>query len=179
MSVTDLILAATARALVEFPQVNAALVGDSIEIYSEVNIGLAVALDDGLVTPVIRNAAHLSLTEFSQQRRIMVDKATAGRLEMGDMANGTFTITNLGGTNIRFFTPIINPPQAAILGVGQIAPAAVVVEDRLEVRPMMGLSLTFDHRVVDGLPAARFLSYIKTLLEDPAMLAVPNSKKSE
>ncbi len=171
VSVTDLILAAAARALVEFPQLNAALVGDSIEIYADVNIGLAVALDDGLVTPVVRGAARLSLAELSRQRRGLVDKATAGRLELGDMANGTFTITNLGSEGIRFFTPIINPPQAAILGVGQIAPSAAVVDGRLEVRPVMGLSLTFDHRVVDGLPAARFLARIKALLEDPAGLA--------
>jgi pyruvate dehydrogenase E2 component (dihydrolipoamide acetyltransferase) len=135
-----------------------------------VNIGLAVAIDDGLVTPVIHNAAHLTMIEFSQQRRLLVDKALAGRLEMDDMTNGTFTITNLGSESIRFFTPIINPPQAAILGVGQITPAAAVVEGRLEVRPMMGLSLTFDHRIVDGLPAARFLARIKDLLEDPAGL---------
>jgi len=174
VSITDLILAAAARALVEFPQLNSALVGDSIEVYSNVNIGLAVALDDGLVTPVVRNAARLSLTELSRQRRSLVEKATVGQLELDDMANGTFTITNIGSESIRFFTPILNPPQAAILGVGHMAPAAAVVDGRLEVRPLMGLSLTFDHRVVDGLPAARFLERIKALLEDPTGLAGPH-----
>ncbi len=171
LSVNDLILAAAARALVEFPQLNAALVDDSIEVYADVNIGLAVALDDGLVTPVVRGADRLSLAELNRQRRGLVDKATAGRLELGDMADGTFTITNLGSEGIRFFTPILNPPQAAILGMGQMARSAAVVDGRLEVRPLMGLSLTFDHRVVDGLPAARFLARIKSLLEDPAGLA--------
>jgi len=171
LSYTDLIVAAAARALVEHPQLNAALVNDAVELYAVVNIGLAVALEDGLVTPVLRDAARRSLAELSQQRRMLVEKATAGRLDLDDLAGGTFTISNLGAEGIRYFTPILNPPQAAILGVGSIAPRAVVIAGGLQVRPTLDLSLTFDHRVVDGIPAARFLARIKALLEDPRLLS--------
>jgi pyruvate dehydrogenase E2 component (dihydrolipoamide acetyltransferase) len=170
LSYTDLIVAAAARSLGEHPNLNAALVGDTVEIYAVVNIGLAVAVDDGLVTPVLRDAAHLTLADISQQRRALVEKATAGQLSLDDLAGGTFTITNLGTEGVRYFTPILNPPQAAILGVGSIAPRAVVIAGSLQARPTLDLSLTFDHRVVDGLPAARFLARIKALLESPDSL---------
>ncbi len=170
LSYTDLIVAAAARGLGEHPNLNAALVGDTVEIYAAVNIGLAVAVDDGLVIPVLRDAARLSLADISQQRRALVEKATAGRLSLDDLAGGTFTITNLGAEGVRYFTPILNPPQAAILGVGSIAPRAVVIAGSLQARPTLDLSLTFDHRVVDGLPAARFLARIKALLEAPDSL---------
>lgn len=170
LSYTDLIVAAAARSLGEHPNLNAALVGDTVEIYAVVNIGLAVAVDDGLVIPVLRDAARLTLADISQQRRALVEKATAGRLSLDDLAGGTFTITNLGAEGVRYFTPILNPPQAAILGVGSIAPRAVVIAGNLQARPTLDLSLTFDHRVVDGLPAARFLARIKVLLESPDSL---------
>jgi len=170
LAYTDLIVAAAARALVEHPHLNAALVDDAVEIYAVVNIGLAVALEDGLVTPVLRDAAHHSLAEINQLRRALVEKATKGQLGLDDLAGGTFTITNLGAEGVRYFTPILNPPQAAILGVGSIAPRAVVIAGGLQARPTLDLSLTFDHRVVDGLPAARFLARIKALLEAPGLL---------
>ncbi|MCC7362393.1 MAG: 2-oxo acid dehydrogenase subunit E2 [Anaerolineales bacterium] len=171
LSFTDLIIAAAARALVAHPQLNAALVDDTIETYGVVNIGLAVALEGGLVTPVLREANKRSLAELSEARRVLTDKATRGQLALDDLADGTFTISNLGAEGIRYFTPILNPPQAAILGVGAIAPRAVVINGGLHIRTMLDLSLSFDHRVVDGLPAARFLGQIKALLEDPDQLA--------
>ena len=170
ISFTDLILAATARALTVFPQLNAALVDETVEVYATVNIGLAVALEDGLVTPVLRDAAQLSLAEIKAQRRQLVDRALAGQLSLDDLAGGTFTITNLGAEGVRHFTPILNPPQAAILGVGSIAPRAVVVDGQVQARLTADLSLSFDHRVIDGLPAARFLAHLRTLLEDPTPL---------
>jgi pyruvate dehydrogenase E2 component (dihydrolipoamide acetyltransferase) len=170
LSFTDLILAATASALTVFPQLNAALVNETVEVYATVNIGLAVALEDGLVTPVLRGAAQLSLAEIRAQRRQLVDRALAGQLSLDDLAGGTFTITNLGAEGVRHFTPILNPPQAAILGVGSIAPRAVVVDGQVQARLTADFSLSFDHRVVDGLPAARFLAHFKTLLEDPTRL---------
>lgn len=170
VSYNDLIVAAVAQALVEFPHLNAALIKDCIEVYATVNIGLAVALENGLVTPVLRGVQSLSLAEIASTRRRLVDKALAGRLALDDMAGGTFTISNLGGEGIHFFSPIVNPPQAAILGVGTIAPRAVVIDGDIQARTMLALSLTFDHRVIDGAPAARFLARIKDLLEAPETL---------
>jgi pyruvate dehydrogenase E2 component (dihydrolipoamide acetyltransferase) len=171
LSYTDLIVAATARALTAHPQLNAALVDEAVEVYGVVNLGLAVALEDGLVTPVLRDAARRSLAELRQERQRLTEKATRGQLDLDDLAGGTFTISNLGAEGVRYFTPILNPPQAAILGVGAIAPRPAVINGGLHIRTLLDLSLSFDHRVVDGLPAARFLAHLKTLLEDPQQLA--------
>jgi pyruvate dehydrogenase E2 component (dihydrolipoamide acetyltransferase) len=137
----------------------------------EVHVGVAVALEpEGLVVPVLRNADRRSLRELAQDLLGLVDKARAGRLSPEDMDGGTFSITNLGGYRIDGFTPIINPPQTAILGVGRIADKAVVVDGKVEVRTTCTLSLSFDHRVVDGAPAAAFLSRLAELLERPYAL---------
>jgi pyruvate dehydrogenase E2 component (dihydrolipoamide acetyltransferase) len=140
----------------------------------EVNVGVAVTLEpEGLVVPVLRRADHRSLRELSAELLGLVDKARAGRLAPEDMQGGAFTITNLGGYRIDGFTPIINPPETAILGVGRIAERPVVVAGSIEIRTLCTLSLSFDHRVIDGAPAAAFLARLAELLERPyALLGV-------
>jgi pyruvate dehydrogenase E2 component (dihydrolipoamide acetyltransferase) len=120
-------------------------------------MGVAVALEDGLIVPVIRDAASRPLAEIAQDRAELAAKAQAGTLSLDEVEGGTFTISNLGSFGADAFTPIVNPPQCAILGVGRIVDKPVAVAGRVEVRPMGWLSLTFDHRIVDGAPAARFL----------------------
>jgi pyruvate dehydrogenase E2 component (dihydrolipoamide acetyltransferase) len=173
LTYTDLLVRAVAMALREHPRLNARWEEKVIRILPEVHIGVAVALEDGLVVPVVRNADRLSIVEISRLLAALSEKARAGRLTYEEMTGSTFTITNLGMYDIDVFTPIINPPEAAILGVGRIVEKPVAVEGRVEVRSMMTLSLTFDHRVVDGAPAARFLQRIKELVEDPYPLILP------
>src|SRR5262249_13658899 len=163
---------ASALALSEHPAVNARWVeGAGIEPLADVNVGVAVALEpEGLVVPVLRNADRRDLLELAQELERLVARAREGRFHAGDLAGGTSTITNLGGYGVDAFTPIVNPPEAAILGVGRIAQRAAVVDGRIEVRGQLNLSLSFDHRVVDGAPAARFLQRIADLLERPYLL---------
>jgi pyruvate dehydrogenase E2 component (dihydrolipoamide acetyltransferase) len=133
-------------------------------------MGVAVALEDGLIVPVIRDAGSRSLAEIARDRADLVAKAQAGTLSLEEVEGGTFTISNLGSFGADAFTPIVNPPQCAILGIGRIVAKAVVVDaaaGTLAARTMVALSLTFDHRVVDGAPAARFLQRVKHLVERP------------
>ncbi len=167
---TDLIVRACALALREHPRMNAILEGDVIHILPEIHIGIAVALDEGLVVPVIRNADEKSLADLASIRAQLVAKARAGRLSAEAISGSTFSITNLGMYDIDGFTPIINPPEVAILGVGRIVEKVVIHEGKVAQRAMMTLSLTFDHRIVDGAPAARFLQTIKRFLENPSRL---------
>jgi pyruvate dehydrogenase E2 component (dihydrolipoamide acetyltransferase) len=172
VSYTDVIIRAAAKALREHPQVNASFAEDGIHLHSEINIGVAVALDSGLIVPVIRNADQRSLLEIAQASRDLAERARQSRLTRDDVSGGTFTISNLGMYGVEAFTPIINLPECAILGVGQIADRAVVRNGQIVIRPTMWLSLTFDHRIVDGAPAARFLGRIRQLLESPYLLFV-------
>jgi pyruvate dehydrogenase E2 component (dihydrolipoamide acetyltransferase) len=166
-SINDFILKASARALRDFPSLNAAFTGHGVEIYSDINIGLAVALDEGLVVPVIRNADRLSLQELAQQSRELAEKAQKKKLFPLDYEGGTFTVSNLGMFGVDNFIAIINPPQCAILAVGQVAPRVVPHGEGIAVRPTMTMSLSADHRVVNGAVAARFLQEVKKLLERP------------
>ena len=166
-SINDFILNASARALRDFPSLNAAFTGHGVEIYSDINIGLAVALDEGLVVPVIRNADRLSLQELAQQSRELAEKAQKKKLFPLDYEGGTFTVSNLGMFGVDSFIAIINPPQCAILAVGQVAPRVVPHGEGIAVRPTMTMSLSADHRVVNGAVAARFLQEVKKLLERP------------
>jgi pyruvate dehydrogenase E2 component (dihydrolipoamide acetyltransferase) len=167
-----LIARAAALALVEHPNVNAQWVeGQGIRRQAGVHVGVAVAVEpEGLVVPVLRDAHSRSLREIAAELLERVERARAGRLEVAEMQGGTFTITNLGAYRIDGFTPILNPPETAILGVGRIADKAVVVDGRIEPRTMCTLSLSFDHRVVDGVPAAAFLARLAELLERPYAL---------
>jgi len=151
--------------LKEHPIINSPFEGDSVKIFEDVNIGVAVATDMGLVVPVIHNADQLPLSEISEKVRILAEKARENRLERRDVSDGTFTITNLGMYDIDTFTPLINPPECAILGVGRIVEKPIVKAGRIEVKPMMILSLSFDHRIVDGAPASRFMQTLKKIIE--------------
>jgi pyruvate dehydrogenase E2 component (dihydrolipoamide acetyltransferase) len=157
LTYTDLLVETVARLLPEHRMLNASLDGDCIRIFDAVHMGIAVALEDGLIVPVIRDAHTRSLVDIARDRSELVAKAQSGTLGLDEIEGGTFTISNLGAFGADSFTPIVNPPQCAILGVGRIVEKAVVVDGEVRVRPTMWLSLTFDHRLVDGAPAARFL----------------------
>ena len=167
ISFTDFIVKAAAVALRENPLVNSVIEGDRIVHRAEINIGVAVALEAGLIVPVIRGADSLSVRQISDQARHLAEKARTGSLSAGEYAGGTFTVTNLGMYGITEFTPLINVPESAILGVGAMEEAFRTGKDgTIESRRIMSLCLTHDHRHIDGAPAALFLSRIRTLLED-------------
>jgi len=165
LSYTDLFMWAASQALRETPIMNSALEGNMIKIYKDVNVGVAVALEHDLIVPVIHDADKKTLSEISVFRKELVEKAKQDRLSLSDVMNGTFTVTNLGIYDVDTFTPIVNPPQTGILGVGRIREKPVVENGEVTIRPVVTLSLSFDHRVVDGVPAARFLQRIRQLLE--------------
>jgi pyruvate dehydrogenase E2 component (dihydrolipoamide acetyltransferase) len=168
----DLLGLIVSRALHEFPYMNARLSKDGtiIERFTHINLGMAVDTERGLLVPVIRGSDQMGLHEFGIEFRALMERARTGKSLLEDLTGGTFTITNLGMYDIDAFTPIINLPEAAILGVGRIQAKAVPREDEIVVRQMWTLSLVFDHRLVDGGPAARFLQRIKQLVENPYLL---------
>jgi pyruvate dehydrogenase E2 component (dihydrolipoamide acetyltransferase) len=167
-----LLVALVARALGEQPHVNVRLTEQGIEQLPQPNIGVAVDTERGLLVPVVRDAAAKSLVEVQQALAELVERALAGRSLPDDLSGGTFTITNLGMFGIDAFTPIINPPESAILGVGRIVNKPVGLERQVALRDMMTLSLSFDHRLIDGAPAARFLQRVKQLVERPFALVL-------
>ncbi len=167
---TDLIVSIVARILRDHPRLNSSLAtadGGALEVaeWQEINVGVAVALDHGLVVPVIRDADRKPLQAISQEVAALAEAARAGRLDADSLQGGTFTVTNLGQMEVDAFTPILNPPQAAILGVGRIAKRPAVVGDALAVRSMVTLSLTIDHRIVDGAPGGAFLRDVRRAIE--------------
>ncbi len=166
----DLLAKVVAYALDRFPYMNAQLHGDEIRYMGVVNLGMAVDTDRGLLVPVIKDAANKSLRAFGAEFRDLVEKARTNRLLPTALEGGTFTITNLGMYDVEAFTPVINLPECAILGVGKIGPKPVVIDDEIVIRQMWTLSLVFDHRIVDGAPAARFMQFIKQVIEDPFLL---------
>jgi pyruvate dehydrogenase E2 component (dihydrolipoamide acetyltransferase) len=167
VSYTDFILRAAAAALREHPLINSVIEGDRILIQKDINIGIAVALEAGLIVPVIRSADELGVRQIAAAARDLADRARAGSLAPDEYAGGTFTITNLGMYGITEFTPLINIPESAILGVGAIEEAfRTGAGGGIESRKVMSLCLTHDHRHIDGAPAAAFLGTIKALLED-------------
>lgn len=174
---SDLLVKAVSKALVKFPNVNASLVDNEIVVYKSTNIGSAVAGDNGLIVPVIKNAQEKTLTQIAQESRDLVERAKTGRLKPEEYSGGTFSISNLGMFGIENFTAIINPPEAAILSVSSIRKKAVVVtneagEDEICIRPMMNIQLTVDHRIIDGLLASQFVEYVKKLLEEPLKILI-------
>jgi pyruvate dehydrogenase E2 component (dihydrolipoamide acetyltransferase) len=168
----ELIGSLVARTLPDFPYVNARINADetSIEHLGEVNLGIAVDTERGLVVPVIKNADQIDLQAFGTSFRRLIDRAQTGRFQPEDLEGGTFTITNLGNFEVDAFTPVINLPQAGILGIGRIQEKVVPIEGEIIIRKMMTLSLVFDHRIIDGAPAARFLQQIKLNIESPSLI---------
>jgi pyruvate dehydrogenase E2 component (dihydrolipoamide acetyltransferase) len=161
----DLIIAAVAGALSEHPRLNAHLVDGNVLLLKEVNVGLAVAVPDGLVVPVLRGADSLDLLGVARAMRELADKTRKGNLGVDDVTGAGFTVTALSNYDIDVFTPIIDPPQVAILGLGRAIEKPVVVDGEIAVRYMVTLSLSFDHRIVDGAPAAQFLQALKQAIE--------------
>jgi pyruvate dehydrogenase E2 component (dihydrolipoamide acetyltransferase) len=142
---------------------------DAIELYPTANVGIAVAVPNGLVVPVIRSAERLTVAEIAAARAELVDRARAGKLRQGDLDDGTFTISNLGMYGIERFIAVLNPPQAAILAVGSVEDKVVAVAGRPVVRARMEITLTCDHRAVDGATGAQFLTTVKQFLEEPGL----------
>lgn len=171
LSFTDIIIKAVAEALKEHPILNATLEDSQIKIFEDIHIGFALALEEGLVVPVIRHARR-SLREIARTRVELTRRAREGTLTLEEIRGSTFTVTNLGMFGIDVFTPIINPPEVAIMGIGRILDKPVVVEGQIVIKKMMPLSLTVDHRVVDGVPAAKFLQRIVQILKNPHFLFV-------
>lgn len=165
VSLADFVAFAVARTLREFPDLNARLEGQEIKVLQDIHLGIAVATRDGLIVPVIRHADRLSLWDIARRSSQLAAKAQERKLALEDVLGGTFTITNLGTYGIEIFTPMVNYPQCAILGVGRVAERPVVMPGRLEARSLMYLSLSFDHRIIDGAPAAMFLQRLKERLE--------------
>ncbi len=168
-SINDFILWACAQALKDFPSLNSTLADKEIRLLSDINIGMAVAIEDGLVAPVIRNADRLTLRELAAQSRELAEKAQKKKLFPLDYEWGTFTVSNLGMLGVDNFVAIINPPQCAILAVGRVAPRVVPRGGEIVVRSMMTMTLSADHRITDGAVAARFLQEVKGLLERPTV----------
>lgn len=170
LSYNDLLILAVGRALREHPYLNARWTEEGILLIDQVNIGLAMAVSDGLIVPVVKDAGRRALPEIARTTADLVAKGREDKLAFDEITGGTFTITNLGMYGIEVFTPIVNPPEVAILGVGKIVEKPVMRDGQVVGRPRMALSLSVDHRVVDGSPAAQFLARVQQLLEAPYLL---------
>lgn len=164
---TDLLISLVARALEKHPRLNASWTGQSIQLHSEINVGVAMAVEGGVVTGVIRGANKLELLGIARQRGDLAERARSGHLRPNDIGGATFTISNLGMYHVNAFTAIIVPPQAAILAVGAIADRVVAVDGKPAVRPMISLTLSCDHRVVDGARAAEFMQTLAAAMQNP------------
>jgi pyruvate dehydrogenase E2 component (dihydrolipoamide acetyltransferase) len=166
-TISDLLIFLVARTLKNHPRVNSHWIQDDIQINERVNLGFAVALEDGLTVPVIKDAHHKTVLDIARERTILVEKATNGKLTFDDLEGGTFTLSNLGMLGIDEFIAIINPPESAILAVGQIKQRSVVLEGHTVVKPIVYLTLSIDHRVLDGAVSAKFLGDLKDAIEAP------------
>ncbi|MFD1707263.1 dihydrolipoamide acetyltransferase family protein [Siminovitchia sediminis] len=172
LTVTDFVARAAVLALLKHQQINSTYMDHEIHSYETVHLGMAVAVDNGLVVPVIRKAEQYSMEGLANQIKELSTKAREGSLETHEMKGSTFTITSLGASGVEFFTPILNPPEVGILGVGLITDTPVFAGETLERQSMLPLSLTFDHRAIDGVPASEFLSAIKEMLENPYQMLI-------
>lgn len=168
-----MVLKACADALVQFPEVNARFAGDAIELLGEINVGIATAVDDGLLVPVLSGADRLDLLTLAAEARALAEKAESGRFTSADLSGATFSVSNLGMFDVDSFSAVLNPPQAAILAVGSVKQRPVVREGALAVGWTMSITLSCDHRVIDGARGGRFLADIKRRLESPAALLLP------
>jgi pyruvate dehydrogenase E2 component (dihydrolipoamide acetyltransferase) len=172
LTLTALVIKAAALAILDNPIINSSLMEDKIIVHDEINIGMAVALPGGLLVPVVHNADAKPIHQISGEMATLAAKARTGSLAAEEMQGGTFTVTNLGQYGIDSFNPIINPPESAILGVCRSVEKPVIVNGQVQARSMMNLCLSFDHRVIDGAPAAQYLAKIRELLEAPYLLLI-------
>ena len=166
-TITDFMVLLVCRGLADHPDINATFDGENVQSFDHVNLSLAVDTPRGLVAPVIHNADQLGLQELAKNRKILVERALNGTLTINELGGGTITLTNLGAHGVDFFTPVLNPPQLAILGIGKIREVPAIHKGKIRSRWHIGLALTCDHRVIDGAPAARFLETLSTLIEQP------------
>jgi pyruvate dehydrogenase E2 component (dihydrolipoamide acetyltransferase) len=172
ISVNDLVVRACALALLQHPGVNASFQGEAIRVHHRAHIGIAVALDEGLITPVLRDCQAKSLTQIAVDARDLTERARTRKLRAQELSGATFTISNLGMFDVAAFSAIINPPEGAILAVGSVRRVPVVDGDAVTVGRRMALTISCDHRVMDGAMGARFLRDVKRLLEEPLRLLV-------
>ncbi|UCF92410.1 MAG: 2-oxo acid dehydrogenase subunit E2 [Desulfobacterales bacterium] len=170
ISYNDIIIMATSRALKRHPLMNSTLVGEEILLHEAVHMGIAVALPEGLIVPVLRDADRKGLLAIAREARELAGKARAGTLTVDEVTGGTFTISNVSMFQVDGVTPILKPPETGILGVGRVKPKPAVYNDQIAIRSMMFLSLTFDHQVVDGAPASAFLETVARYLENPYLI---------
>lgn len=171
-SLNDFLMKAAALALRDHPLLNAGVLEDGIHLFEDIHLGFAVAVPNGLLVPVIQDAADLSLPEMARCSRELAEKARAGRISPVQLEGATFTVTSLGGYGVDFFTPVVNPGNVAILGVGRLRDGVEWVDDQPRRTRVLTLSLTFDHRAVDGAPAAEYLRTVGELLRRPLRLLV-------
>ena len=172
ISVSDLVVAAAARTLARFPALNASYREGNLEMHPQVNIGIAVALEDGLIPPVLRDADKKPLKRIAAEAKALAERARTNKLRSDDLGGGTFTVSNLGMFDVDEFIAIINPPEAAILAVGAVTRRPVAAAGEVRIAPLMKTTLSVDHRVADGAQAGRFMQEFKKLLENPATLLV-------
>jgi pyruvate dehydrogenase E2 component (dihydrolipoamide acetyltransferase) len=170
ISVNDLLIKVSAMGLAEFSNLNTSLRNEEIVFHSEISIGLAVSVEAGLIVPVIRSPLTLSLGEIASERKRIVELARENKLKLSDLEGGTFTISNLGAYGIESFTSIINPPQCAILSVGETKKEPVIIDEKVEISSVMRITLSIDHRIVDGAYGAKFLRYLRDRIEKPYLL---------
>jgi pyruvate dehydrogenase E2 component (dihydrolipoamide acetyltransferase) len=172
ISINDVIIKVAAAALIQHPQVNASFQDRAIRYYERADIGVAVAIEDGLITPVVRSADQKSLSQIAGEVRELAERARARKLLPEEYTGATFSISNLGMLGIDEFTAVINPPEAAILAVGSVTAKPVVRDGQIVVRQMMRVTMSCDHRVIDGATGARFLQTFKRFLENPLLMIV-------
>jgi len=172
LTLTDILVKVVARALKEHPIMNSRFEGDQIRLLEEINVGVAIALEDGLIVPVVHRADQKSLAEIATAIRNLTRRARRGKLSLDDVGGGTFTLSNMGMLGIDKINPIINPPECAILGVGRTVEKPVARGGEVKIKPMAWLSLSSDHRIVDGAAAGLFLNHIQKIIENPDLLLV-------
>jgi len=163
---------ASAKALNDFPEVNSSIIGEEIITYKQVNIGIAVQTNQGLLVPVLKNANKMRLNQIAEESSRLINSAREGRINPDELKGGTFTISNLGMFDVDYFTAIINPPESAILAVASIKDRAVVNDKGIVAKPIMKSVLSVDHRLIDGVLAVKFLNRIKLYLENPELLCL-------
>jgi pyruvate dehydrogenase E2 component (dihydrolipoamide acetyltransferase) len=172
LTFNHILMKVCAQTLLEFPHINGSMIDDTLVLHPHAHIGLAIGMDSGLLVPNVKHCDLKSLSQIAEETEILIAAAKTGRLDMDSLAGGTFTITNLGAYGITSFSPIINQPELAILGVDAMIESPVVIGGQIVIRPMMNLSLTADHRIIDGMMAAQFLQRLGEYLENPALLLV-------